>query len=158
MKRLFSLYERKEGHVISSLEGRHIWMSKRIRILLTGMADRNDLFPDTRGKRSNARFSSAADLSELRMIPDSHALWVLPMQEEFRLAIFRSSLFLFELEDSSRCLPQRWPRAPRREEDFLGNPLYKDRIGSTASPSTLLATIEQFTGAQDDRRLEDAEL
>ncbi len=123
MNRHFSLSARKKGRAISGLEGKYVWMPKRIRILLISTADRDDLFPDTLGKRPTPRFSSAADPSELGMILDSHA---------------------------SRVL--------LKQEDFLGSPLYDDYVGPTVSPSTLLATIGQFTGAQDNRRFGDAEL
>jgi hypothetical protein len=87
--------------------------------------------------------------SSLSIAPDCRDLWVIPKQESIQVAILHHTLSLFELEDASRFIRQRWPHARilvlRKGEGFLDDGLYDERVAPDVAPAVLLMTIEQLT-------------
>lgn len=118
----------------------------RIHILFVGPMDCGTLVHDALLELPDLHISIAADYREL---------WAISQQELPHLAILNSTLSIFDLDDASRFIRQRWPHAQilvlRTGEGFLDDALYDERIEPDASPNILLAVIEALAEKQRDR-------
>jgi hypothetical protein len=75
-------------------------------------------------------------------------LWTRPVGEIIHVFILCEALARFELEEATRFIRQRWPRARILAvvdgEDFLDDPLYDDHIPPRDLPQVLVAAIKSL--------------
>lgn len=140
MNRLGNAVRSVNEAAIGSLNRREIRSPRAIHVLSIGPIDFGTMVHDV------LRVGLKSSLS---IAPDCRDLWVIPKQESIQVAILHHALSLFELEDASRFIRQRWPSARilvvRRGEGFLDDGLYDERVAPDVSPAVLLMTIERLT-------------
>jgi len=96
----------------------------------------------------------------ISIVANYRELWTIPIQEIIHLVIFNKTLSTFELEESSRLIRQRWPRARIlvicQGEGFLEDALYDDRVRGGDTPEALRGRIGRLLASHFDRSRQDA--
>jgi len=140
MNRLSNVVRSVNEAAIGSLPQGEIRSLMAIHVLSIGPIDFGSMVHDV--LRVGLKFS-------LSIAPDCRDLWVIPKQESIQVAILHHTLSLYELEDASRFIRQRWPHARilvlRMGEGFLDDSLYDERVAPDVAPAVLLMTIERLT-------------
>lgn len=129
-----------ESHnAIRNAEQKVLGTDGTIRVLFVGLKHMEDAALDALFEGLHSRIYATTDTREL---------WVFPSREPIRLAILHQTLSLFELEEASRSIRQRWPGARilviREGEEFLDDGLYDDRVVPPITPGALLETTRRL--------------
>jgi hypothetical protein len=142
-----------DKNAIGSMNHRAPQMPKEIHVLSVGAVVCGSMVLDA--LLNGPRF-------RLSIVPDYRILWVIPKPETIQVVILHSTLSLFELDDASRFIRQRWPHTRilvvRNGEGFLDEALYDVRVVSNVDREVLLATIERLIGGWYEWRSRDGEL
>ncbi len=130
-----------------------------------------DEFPSSRGNHvlivgpiesGNAVRSALLGESNLTIsiVAKYQELWTIPNQEIIHLFILNKTLSTIELEESSRLIRQRWPRAKilvvHHGEGFLVDALYDDRVKAGDTQEALRGRIERLLVSHVERSRQDA--
>jgi hypothetical protein len=153
MNRLCDVTKAADKVASGSLNRKHLRIPKAIHVLSVGPMDCGSMVHDALLAGPNWRLTIATD---------SRQLWAITKQETIQVVILHNGLSLFELDDASRFIRQRWPHAKIlvvcNGEAFLDDALYDVRVVSSADREVLLATIERLIGGWHEWRSRDAEL
>jgi hypothetical protein len=127
-------------NAIGTLEHGHFRMPAAINVLSVGPVDRGSMVHDALLDGASFRLTIATDYK---------GLWGMPTQESIQVAVLHNTLSSFELEAACRLIRRRWPHTRilvvSREESFLEDALYDDRMTPTVASEHLLTTIERHT-------------
>jgi hypothetical protein len=127
----------------------HIRVAATIHVVSVGPVARGLWIHDALLHEPNSRLTIATDYRQL---------WGIPPRESIQAAILHDTLSSFELDAACRLIRQRWPQAKilvvSREESFLEDALYDDRIVPAMAPRVLMGAIERVAhGSPQNRNL-----
>ncbi|MGA3346487.1 MAG: hypothetical protein ABSC76_16635 [Terracidiphilus sp.] len=123
---------------VGTLNAARIRFATAIQVVSVGPVERGCWVHDALSGRPNARLTIATDLRQL---------WSISTQQSIQVAILHDTLSLLDFEAASRLIRRRFPSAKilvvSREESFLEDALYDDRVAPTVAPTVLLRAIER---------------
>jgi hypothetical protein len=110
-----------------------------LRVLFVGPEHLRDAIHNALAEGLRSRIFATRDCQEL---------WLLPVEEPFRLAILHHALSALDLEGSSRVIRRRWPRARilviRSGRNVLDDALYDELLAAPVAAGALLQIVRQM--------------